>query len=433
MRIAVVGSGISGLGSAWLLQSRHEVTLFEAGDHLGGHTDTHEVELAGQRHAVDTGFIVHNPRHYPRFTRLLGELGVGSQDTLMTFAVTNEGSGLEYSTASLGGLFRQRRNLVSPRFYRMLADIARFYRRSPAVLQEEDTRTMGEYLQEEGYSAAFRDEHLVPMCAALWSAPAEGVLGYPIRFLVEFMSNHEMLRLGSRSLWKVLRGGSSSYIRAMQARWCVDVRLSCPVQSVRRTPTGIQVRSAAGEEPFDQIVLACHSDQALALLADPTEAERSVLGAIDYQPNEVVLHTDASFLPRHRQDWAAWNALVPAIPNPRATVSYCMNVLQSIPSPEAIVVTLNATRPIAPERILKTLHYSHPQFTPAALAAQKQRAQIQGRQGTWFAGAYWGFGFHEDGLRSAVEVAQGLGIHTGIAQDLKETGEGAGLPASVPA
>jgi len=426
MRIAVVGSGIGGLGSAWLLGSRHEVTLFEAEDHLGGHTDTHVVQIAGKWHAVDTGFIVHNPNHYPRFTRLMGELGVAIQDTNMSFASMNEVTGLEYSTASRAALFRG--NLFSRRFWAMLGDIRRFYREYPAVLERNDMRTLAQYLKEERYSDAFRDDHIVPMCAALWSAAPAGVLGYPIRFLVEFMKNHEMLTLGERSNWKTLQGGSSTYIRAMESRWRVTTRLSCPVFAVRRTPQGVVItRSGGQEETFDQVILACHSDQALRLLSDPTAAERSILGAIPYQRNEVVLHTDASFLPRRRSDWAAWNFFTPKEERAHATVSYCMNVLQSLQSTEGIVVTLNATRPIAQDRILKSLTYSHPQFTPEAVAAQARRGEIQGKQRTWFTGAYWGYGFHEDGLRSAVEVARGLGIRDGIAADPAPAREPAGV------
>jgi predicted NAD/FAD-binding protein len=418
MRIAVVGGGISGLGAAWLLGSSHEVTLFEAEDYLGGHTDTQVVEIAGRQHAVDTGFIAYNPRHYPYFTRLLTELGVPVKDTQMTFAVTNEGSGLQYSTASVNALFRQRRNLISRRFHRMLKDIKRFYAIAPAVLNGNDLRTLGGYLLAEGFSDAFRDEHIVPLCTALWSAPPAAVLGYPVRFVVQFMANHEMLTLGERSSWKVVDGGSASYIRALETRWNAIARVACPVFAVRRTPQGVVLTRSGGlEESFDQVVLACHTDQALRMLSDVTPTERAVLGAIPYQRNEVVLHTDASFLPRKRGDWAAWNALVPAQARLQATVSYCMNVLQGIDSPEAIVVTLNPTRPVAPGRVLKTLAYSHPQFTPAAVAAQSRRGEIQGVQGTWFTGAYWGFGFHEDGLASAVEVARALGVHESIAAD----------------
>lgn len=416
MRIAVVGSGIAGLGSAWLLSHQHEVTLLEASDYLGGHTHTHDIEVPSGRYAVDTGFIVHNPRHYPLLTRLLTELGVPCQDAPMSFAVTNERTGFQYSTASLGSLFARPRNLVSPRFHGMLRDIARFYREAPALLAREGSGpTLAQYLKSGRYGAAFRDDHLIPMCAALWSAPAETVLGFPARFPVAFMANHEMLQLAGRSAWKVLRGGSQSYVRALSQRWRVSVRLSCPVRAVRREVDGVLLATDAGPERFDHAVLACHSDQALALLEDASAAESAVLGAIPYQRNDVVLHTDGSFLPRRRRDWAAWNALVPAVSPGRAAVSYCMNVLQGLRAPEPLVVTLNPTRPVAPERVLKRMVYAHPMFTPLAVKAQAAEALIQGHRNTWFAGAYWGFGFHEDGLRSAVKVSRRLGVHASIA------------------
>ncbi len=416
MRIAVIGSGISGLASAWLLGRAHEVTLFEANDYLGGHTHTHEVEIDGRRFAVDTGFIVHNQRHYPLFTALLAELGVRSRETTMSFSVRNEGSGLEYNATSLATLFCQRRNLASPRFYGMLRDIVRFYRSAPALLEGPPRGpTLGEYLEAECYGAAFRDDHLVPMAAALWSAPPRDVLGFPARFLVRFMANHNMLQLTGREPWRVVDGGSASYVRALAARWRVDVRLGCPARLIERDPAGVTVTTAAGRDRFEQVVLACHSDQALALLREPSAAERAVLGAIGYQHNRVVLHTDASFLPRRRRAWAAWNALVPRAPGQPATVSYCMNLLQGLDAPRPLVVTLNPMRPVAAGHGLRELQYTHPLFTPAAVAAQSRRESIQGRQRTWFAGAYWGFGFHEDGLRSAVEVARALGVPWGTA------------------
>lgn len=411
MRIAVVGSGIAGLGSAWLLSRAHEITLFEAGDYLGGHTHTHDVELGGEHFAVDTGFIVHNPQHYPLLAQLFSELGVETQDTVMSFSVRNERTGLEYNSATLGTLFCQRRNWFSPRFHRMWLDIVRFYREAPALLVGPGPGpTLAEYLQAHSYSAVFRDDHLVPMAAALWSAPAHAVLEFPARFLVRFMANHQMLQVKAGEPWRVVRGGSARYVRALQARWTVRERLSCPVHSVEREERGVWVQSAAGREHFDQLVLACHSDQALGLLADAGEDERALLGAIPYQRNSVVLHTDAALLPRHPRALAAWNVLLPAEPQSSATISYCMNLLQSLRAPQPLIVSLNPSRPIDESRILKRLDYSHPQLSHAALAAQAHRSSVQGRRRTWFAGAYWGFGFHEDGLRSAVEVAQGLGV-----------------------
>lgn len=411
MRIAVVGSGIAGLASAWLLSREHEVTLFEAGDRFGGHTHTHEVVQHGKSYRIDSGFIVHNRQHYPLLTRLFDELGVASQPTTMSFSVHSEASGLEYNATTLDTLFCQRRNLASPRFIGMVRDLMRFYREAPAMLQyPDDTTTLGEYLERCGYGAAFRDEHLVPMASALWSSPPGRILAFPVRYLVQFMANHQMLQLSGRPSWRVVRHGSDSYVRALRARWRVRERLHCPVQSVRRHPFHVEVTSAAGIESFDQLVLACHSDQALALLADASEREHAVLGAIAYQINDTVLHTDARLLPRRRKAWAAWNAWLPRDPEQACTVSYCMNLLQGVDSPEPFVVTLNRSAAIDPGKVLARMRYHHPVYTRAAVAAQQCKPEIQGQRRTWFAGAYWGWGFHEDGMRSGVEVASALGV-----------------------
>jgi uncharacterized protein len=414
MRIAVIGSGIAGLGCAWLLGRDYEVSLFEANSYLGGHTHTHSVEQDGTAYAIDTGFIVHNRAHYPLLTQLFRDLGVASQSTTMSFSVRSEASGLEYNAATLNSLFCQRRNLLSPRFYGMLRDLVRFYRAAPALLADDAPQIcLGAYLERERFGAAFRDEHLLPMAAALWSAPTARVLEFPARFLVRFMANHNMLQLTHRPDWRVVCGGSASYVRALRARWRIHERLACPVLSVRRDPNGVSVTSAAGTERFEQVVLACHSDQALGLLADATDCEREVLGAIGYQKNEVVLHTDAAVLPRNRRAWAAWNALVPLERDSPCTVSYCMNLLQGVRSPDPFVVTLNPQVRIAPERVLRRLSYAHPLFTQAAVAAQARRGELQGQRRTFFAGAYWGHGFHEDGLRSAVDVCRYLGVRWG--------------------
>ncbi|WP_027485569.1 FAD-dependent oxidoreductase [Rhodanobacter sp. OR87] len=411
MRIAVVGSGIAGLASAWLLSRKHEVTLFEANGYLGGHTHTHEVEQAGQRHRIDSGFIVHNPAHYPLLTRMFAQLGVASQPTTMSFSVHSEASGLEYNAATLDTLFCQRRNLLSPRFLGMVRDLARFYREAQALLsQRDDTTTLGAYLEQHRYGRAFRDEHLIPMASALWSSPPMQILQFPARYLVQFMANHQMLQLGDRPQWRVVKGGSSTYVAALRAHWPVHERLNCPVFSIRRHHDRVEVDSVAGIGHFDQVVLACHSDQALRLLDDPSERERSILGAMTYQANDTVLHTDASVLPRRRKAWAAWNAWLPRDPEAPCTVSYCMNLLQGIDSPEPFVVTLNRTDAIDPDKLLARMRYQHPVYTQAAVNAQARKAEIQGWRRTWFAGAYWGWGFHEDGMRSAVEVAAALGV-----------------------
>tara|TARA_R110002020_G_scaffold369277_7_gene581067 strand:- start:2168 stop:3412 length:1245 start_codon:yes stop_codon:yes gene_type:complete len=410
MKIAVVGSGIAGLGAAWLLSREHEVVLFERESRLGGHTHTHAVEQGGRNYRVDTGFIVFNPGNYPLLTKLFDELGVPSQPTTMSFSVHDAGNGLEYNATDLDGLFCQRRNLVSPRFWRMVREITRFYRDAPALLADPGPGpTLGSYLHERGYSELFVRDHLVPMASALWSSPSETILDFPAKYLVRFMDNHHMLQVRDRPMWRVVCGGSSRYIEAMQKSWNVQVRLSTPVREVRRDAAGVEIATDRGSERFDQVVMACHSDQALALLADPSPAEREVLGAIHYQTNETVLHTDASLLPRRRKAWAAWNAYVPKAPGAPCTVSYCMNHLQSLDSPEPFVVTLGRGQAIDPGKVLARMQYQHPVYTHASVAAQGRRGEINGGNRTWFAGAYWGFGFHEDGLRSGVEVARALG------------------------
>jgi predicted NAD/FAD-binding protein len=411
MRIAVVGSGIAGLGSAWLLSQRHEVVLFEADDYLGGHTHTHNIELDGRPHAVDTGFIVFNPQHYPLLTRMFSALDVESQPTTMSFSVHDAGNGLEYNAGSVTGLFCQPRNLVNPRFLRMLSDLRRFYRETPKLLDEPTPGpALGEYLADNGYSEAFRDDHLVPMASALWSSPSARILEFPTGQLVRFMANHHMLQFGGRPEWRVVTGGSRNYVNALRASWNVEERINCPVYGVQRGHYRVHIDSRAGSERFDQIVLACHADDALALLDDANARERAILGNLEYQDNDVVLHTDASVLPKNRRAWAAWNAHVPADRDAPCTVSYWMNALQSIEASEPLIVTLNRTHDIDPAKILRRMRYRHPAQTKASAIAQLRKAEIQGAFTTWFAGAYWGYGFHEDGLRSAAEVAHALGV-----------------------
>lgn len=423
MRIAVVGSGIAGLASAWLLSRRHDVTLFEAADRLGGHTHTHAIEIGGRTLDVDTGFIVHNPAHYPLLTRLFDELGVATQPTTMSFSVHTEREGLEYNATTLDTLFCQRRNLLSPRFLGMVRDLLRFYREAPALLaQPGDGPTLGAYLDNGGYGALFRDAHLVPMASALWSSPPDTILDFPARYLVQFMANHQMLQVSGRPEWRVVRGGSTRYVDALRARWPVQVRLRTPVRAVRRDAESVTLATDGGEARFDQLVLACHSDQALALLQDASPQERAILGAMPYQTNDTVLHTDARLLPRRRKAWAAWNAHVPAAPDSPCTVSYWMNLLQGLQSPEPLIVTLNRTGAIDPARILRRMTYHHPVYTHASVAARARKDEIQGRQRTWFAGAYWGWGFHEDGMRSAVDVAAALGVRWPAARSDAATG-----------
>ncbi len=411
-RIAIVGSGIAGAGCAWLLSRRHHVTVYEADARFGGHTDTHDLQLDGRHYAVDTGFIVFNDRHYPLLTRLFDELGVSSQPTVMSFGVRHEGSGLEYNATDLDRLFVQRKNLLKPRFLRMVYDITRFYREAPALLEGAGPGpTLGEYLHGNRYGAGFIEDHLVPMTSALWSSPSAQVLEFPARYLAQFMANHQMLSLGERHPWRVVTGGSARYHEKLRAATRADWRMATPVSAVRRDADGVTVVTPAGEARHDHLVFACHSDQALAILgATASRAERDILGAIRYQANETVLHTDSTIMPRDRRAWASWVGHIPAVPGADCTVSYYMNLLQGIASPTDFFVSLNMTRRINPEKILRKRQYHHPVYSPQSVAAQARHAEINGQQRSWYAGAYWGWGFHEDGLRSAVRVAEGLGV-----------------------
>lgn len=412
MRIAVVGAGIAGLGAAWLLSREHDVVLFESDHRLGGHTHTHAFEQAGTRYAIDSGFIVFNTGNYPLLTRLFGELGVETQATTMSFAVSSERSGIEYDASTIAGLFHRRRNLVSPRFWRMLADIRRFYREAPRLLDAgEDGPDLGEYLASHRYGEGFVLDHLIPMVAALWSSPPDQALRFPAKYLVRFMANHRMLSIDGRPEWRVVRGGSASYVRAMSADWPVHVRLGCPVRRVLRQDSGVLVSTEADEGRYDHVVIACHADQALALLPEATPTERAVLGAMPYRANDAILHTDARILPSDPRNWAAWNVRVPRGDATGCSVSYCMNLLQSIQSPSPFVVTLgDGTESIDPDKVLARMRYHHPVYTHRSVAALARRSEIDGVDRISYAGAYWGWGFHEDGLRSAVDVAASLGV-----------------------
>jgi predicted NAD/FAD-binding protein len=404
MRIAVVGSGISGLVSAYKLARDHEVTLFEAADRLGGHTHTVDVEHAGRTYAVDTGFIVFNDWTYPNFIELLDELKVPWQPSDMSFSVRCEKSGLEYNGTSLNSLFAQRRNLLRPSFLRMVSDILGFNRRAPALLMgKADTLSLGAYLAREGYSRYFIDHYIIPMGAAIWSSRPEDMLDFPAHFFVEFFANHGFLSIDHRPTWRVVSGGSREYVKRLVASFSHRIRLSTPVESVQRQANHVVLRLRDGSlEEFDQVFLACHSDQALSLLSDPSPQERDILGAITYQANEALLHTDTRMMPRRPLAWAAWNYHLPALRNDRVTVTYNMNILQSLEAPVQFLLTLNRSAEIAPGSVLGSYVYHHPVYTAAAVAAQKRRPEINGVRRTYFCGAYWSYGFHEDGVKSAL-------------------------------
>jgi predicted NAD/FAD-binding protein len=410
VKVAVVGSGVSGLVAAWLLRGAHEVTLLEADTRIGGHVRTVPVRGPDGDWAVDTGFIVFNERNYPLFCRLLGRLGVPSRPGDMSFSVHEEATGIEWNGSTLDGLFAQRRNLLRPSHLRMLREILRFHREAPSLLAEGPEVALGEWVEGRGFSPAFRERFLVPMAAALWSADPERIREFPARSFARFFHNHGMLAVNGRPRWRTVVGGSARYVERIAADLGDRVRAGCPVASIRRLPDRVRVAPAgAPPEEYDQVVLAVHSDRALALLEDPSDAERAVLGAIPYQGNDAVLHTDASALPRTPRARACWNAFVPRAGRGRATVTYDMNRLQGLPARETYCVTLNRPEAADPSRVLGRWLVHHPVFTTAAPAAQARRDEVSGVRRTWYAGAWWGHGFHEDGVRSAVEVARRLG------------------------
>ena len=405
MRIAIIGTGIAGNVAAWKLRDEHDITVFEAGSYVGGHTNTIDVEEDGKVLPVDTGFIVFNEHTYPNFIQLLEELGQASKPSNMSFSVHSEDGRVEYASASLNGLFSQRRNLLRPSHYRMLRDVLRFFRDAVADVQRYGRQqTIGEYLRSRNYSKEFVDDYLVPMTAAIWSAEPVAVLDMPALFLVRFFKNHGLLQLKDRPQWRVIEGGSREYVRKLVAGHAERVRLNSPVQSIERLQDGVAITSAtAGREIYDFVFIACHSDQALGLLADPTPAEEAVLGAIAYQPNEAVLHTDTSLLPIRKRAWSSWNYLVPSDPRKHVTVSYNMNILQGLDARQTYVVTLNDDGRIDPDKVIRKVEYEHPVYTLETIAAQQRHAEINCDR-TFYCGAYWRNGFHEDGVVSALNA-----------------------------
>jgi uncharacterized protein len=412
VKIAIIGSGIAGLTSAYLLSRRHDITLFEAGDRIGGHTHTVNVTVEGKRYAVDTGFIVFNDWTYPNFIRLLGQIGVTFKPTEMSFSVCDRSSGFEYNGNTLNSLFAQRRNLLSPGFWGMLRDILRFNREAPLDLQAQRISadmTLGDYLDAGGYGPRFIRHYIVPMGAAIWSMSLADMLGFPLQFFVRFFKNHGLLSVSNRPQWCVIEGGSSSYIEPLTRGFREQIRLDCPVHRVERAADGVIIHSAAGTEAFDKVVFACHSDQALALLGDPSSAEQQILGALPYADNDVVLHTDTRLLPDRQRAWASWNYRLSGNPQTQAAVTYDMNILQGIDSATTFCVSLNQTSMINPLKILARYTYAHPQYSLAAVAAQARWEELCGGQHTYYCGAYWANGFHEDGVVSALRVARALG------------------------
>ena len=441
MRIAIVGAGVSGLVAAHLLAHEHEVVLYEAGSYAGGHTNTIRVDTAHETHHVDTGFIVMNDRNYPNFTRLLSQLGVATQPTNMSFSVKGEDEDFEYA-GTPRGLICQPRNLLSPRFQRMIADLLRFNRELRRLLAREETtgesaphssrrdgslrdrssrdlshqgESLQDFLVRRRFSEVFIRRLIVPQVSAVWSADPRQISSFPVRFLAEFFSNHGMLGFRDRPRWATVAGGSARYVDALTRRFGDRIRLDSPVHSITRSEDHVEI-AAAGQggrdtEHFDQVMIATHSDQALAMLRDPSAREREVLGAIPYQHNEAVLHTDSTLLPRRRGARAAWNFHLLREPKPQSTVTYYMNHLQRLAAEDDFCVTLNRTEAIDPAKIIRTIGYAHPMYTPGGVAAQGEHSTISGLGGrTHYCGAYWGWGFHEDGVVSALRACEPFGV-----------------------
>lgn len=403
MKIAIIGSGIAGNTIANHLNKTHDITVFEAGSHIGGHTHTHQIKHEGRDYAVDTGFIVFNDRTYPNFIALLNELGVNWQPSDMSFSVHCEKTGFEYNGTSLNSLFAQRRNLFKPSFYKLIGEIMRFNQASLELLADGPEIKLGDYLANNNYSQRFIDYYIIPMGSAIWSTEARQMLEFPARFFVRFFHHHGMLTVNNRPEWRVVKGGSASYVQALTASFKHRIRLDTPVEQVRRLKRSVRVKPVGGpEETFDWVIFACHSDQALRMLKDANAAEQAILGAIPYQENTIYLHTDVSMLPKRKLAWAAWNYHVTAEPTDRVAVTYNMNILQRLKSKAPLLVTLNHTKHINPAHVIKRLTYHHPVYTTEGTKAQARHHEISGVNRTAYCGAYWRNGFHEDGVVSAL-------------------------------
>jgi uncharacterized protein len=410
VKIAIVGTGVSGLVAAHLLHREHEIIVYEAGNRLGGHSHTVRVEGEAGEHWIDTGFIVFNDRNYPNFERLLSELGVATQPSHMGFSVSDGRGGFEYA-GTPRGLVARPANLLSPTFLGMLRDWRRFNREAQALIGMNGTApSLGHWLAERGFSRHFVERLIVPQASAVWSANPEQMWEFPASFMAEFFDNHGMFSLRDRPHWRTVSGGSTRYVEAIARPWRDRVRLRAPVQRIERLPDCVRIEAEGCEsEDFDEVVIATHSDQALAMLADPSEAEREVLGAIPYQRNDAVLHTDTSLLPRRRSAWASWNFHLTERPVGRTTVTYWMNNLQRLRTKRQFLLTLNRSELIDPEKVLRSFAYEHPVYTAEGVAAQARQAEISGVGRTHYCGAYWGWGFHEDGVVSALRACEHAG------------------------
>jgi predicted NAD/FAD-binding protein len=417
MKVAIIGTGIAGNVVAHRLHPRHEITVFEAADYVGGHSNTVTVETDEGEVHLDTGFMVFNDRTYPNFLGLMDELNVGFRSSEMSFSVQCQQSGLEYNGSSLNGLFAQRRNLFRPAFYRMIRDILRFNREALEYLaSDQEDMSLASFLAEGRYSRQFIGQYLIPMGAAIWSAEPHMMEVMPARFFIRFFKNHGLLSLDNRPQWKVIQGGSQAYVSKLVTAHRDRIRLSSPVQWVARRSDHVLVKAAGSNaERFDYVFMACHSDQALSMLETPSEDERQVLGAIPYQSNDVVLHTDASMMPERRAAWASWNYHIPAGEHGRASLTYHLNRLHSLPGKQQFFVTLNSSDRVSPDSIIRSYDYSHPVFTPQGVAAQARHDELNGRHRTFYCGAYWRNGFHEDGVVSAMAALESFGREIGSA------------------
>lgn len=415
-KIAVIGAGISGLLSAYLLSREHDVTLFEANEYLGGHTHTKSVQSGGKTYPVNTGFIVYNDWTYPNFIKLMTQLGVASEASEMSFSVRDENTGLEYNGTSLNSLFAQRSNILKPTFWLMIKDILRFNKQTVEMVENDtisDTQSLGEFVKEHGYSDRFVNHYIVPMGAAIWSASVDVMMEFPLKFFLKFFNNHGMLSVDNRPQWRVISNGSQSYIEPLIEPFKNNIHLNTPIAEVTRSSDNVIIKTVAGEiHEFDQVVFSCHSDQALSMLTDATPQENDILGAIPYQMNEVVLHTDRRLMPKRKLAWAAWNYHIPQRLSEYAMVTYHMNALQNFDdAPDDFMVTLNRTAEIAPGKIIDKYNYAHPVFTMDGIAAQQRHNEINNKNRSHYCGAYWFNGFHEDGVNSALRVAKSFGIH----------------------
>lgn len=421
-RVAIIGTGIAGLTSAYLLNNTTDITIFESNDYIGGHTATKKITADGNQYAIDTGFIVYNDWTYPNFIKLMARLNVESQASEMSFSVRNDSTGLEYNGNTLNSLFAQRRNIFSPSFWRLVLDILKFNKVCKQAIEDDintEKVTLIAFIEQHNFSEQFVQNYILPMCAAIWSTSLEASANFPLSFFLKFFNNHGLLNVTNRPQWYTLVGGSSQYIEPITAAFRDKIRLSCPVSRVSKTENGFELATPNECYDFDEVIFACHSDQALKILhlesfeQTTRQSLNTILGAIPYAMNEVVLHTDSSVLPKRELAWASWNYRIKGDSSERlapAAVTYNMNILQRLNADTTFCVTLNNTQSIAPEKILGTYYYAHPQFSPEMVNAQQQRKRICGVDGLHFCGAYWYNGFHEDGVRSALDVCKRFGV-----------------------